>query len=90
MVEVMFGAKSRISTHIDSFASSPRKSPPKIKAVRAMTFYDASANADQKFIAPPKGHFFEKLIDSENILQKQILIIIYLNSSLLFCLMLIN
>ena len=34
-----------------------------------MTFYDASANADQKFIAPPKRHFFEKIIDSENMLQ---------------------
>ena len=30
-----------------------------------MTFDDASANADQKFIAPPKRHFFEKIIDSE-------------------------
>ena len=35
-----------------------------------MTFYDASANAGQKIIAPPKGHFVEKIIDSKNILQK--------------------
>ena len=25
---------------------------------------------DQKFIAPPKGRLFEKIIDSENVLQK--------------------
>ena len=42
----------------------------KLWAVRATTLYDASADADQKLIAPPKGHFFEKVIDSENILQK--------------------
>ena len=35
-----------------------------------MTFYDASANADQKFIGPPKRHFFEKTIDSEKKFQK--------------------
>ena len=34
-----------------------------------MTFYDASANTYQKLIPPPKGHFFEKIVDSENILQ---------------------
>ena len=30
---------------------------PKIRALRAITLKDASANADQKFIAPPKPHF---------------------------------
>ena len=29
MVEVIFGAKSRMSTHIESFTPSPRKSPQK-------------------------------------------------------------
>ena len=29
MVEVIFGAKSRFSTHIESFTLSPRKSPQK-------------------------------------------------------------
>ena len=29
MVEVVFGAKSRFSTHIESFTPSPRKSPQK-------------------------------------------------------------
>ena len=33
---------------------------PKIRPLRAITFHDASANADQKFIAPPKPHFFKK------------------------------
>ena len=33
-----------------------------------MTFYDASANADQKFIAPPKRHFFETIVDFLQIL----------------------
>ena len=31
---------------------------PKVRAVRAITFYNGSANADQKFTAPPKRHFF--------------------------------
>ena len=34
-----------------------------------MIFYNASTNADQKFLAPPKGLWF-KIIDSENVLQK--------------------
>ena len=43
---------------------------PKIRAVGAITFYDASANADQKFIAPPKRNFLEnKVVDSEHVLQ---------------------
>ena len=29
MVEVIFGAKSRFSTYIESFTPSPRKSPQK-------------------------------------------------------------
>ena len=41
---------------------------PKIRAVGAITFHDASANADQKFIAPPKRHVFEKSF-SEKVLQ---------------------
>ena len=35
---------------------------PKIRALRAITFLDASANGDQKFIAPSKRDFFEKRI----------------------------
>ena len=35
-----------------------------------MTFYDASANADQKIIAPPKRHFFEKKINPGNFCPK--------------------
>ena len=37
-----------------------------------MTIYNASTNADQKFTAPPNNHCFEKVVDSENILQKKI------------------
>ena len=60
MVEVVFGAKSRLPTHIESFTPSPRKSPQKINELQAITFYDARANAEKKFVAPPKPNFFEK------------------------------
>ena len=32
---------------------------PKINELQVITFDDASANADYKFVAPPKPHFFE-------------------------------
>ena len=35
---------------------------PKINPLRAITFYDERANDALKFIAPPKPHFFEKII----------------------------
>merc|ERR1712078_18284 len=71
MVEVIFGAKSRVSTHIESFTPPPRKSPQKIGTLRAITFYDASAIAGQKILAPPKPHFFEKKIGPENFCKKK-------------------
>ena len=45
---------------------SSKEVSPKIRAVRAITFYDAASNADLKIIAPPKPHFFWKKIDPGN------------------------
>ena len=64
MVEVIFGAKSRVSTHIESFPPPPRKSPPKLNPLRAITFDDGSASDTQKFLAHPKHQFLENKIST--------------------------
>ena len=50
---------------------SSKEVSPKVRALRAITFYDASVNADQKILAPPKPHFFEKKIGPENFCNKK-------------------
>ena len=59
MVEVIFGAKSGFDTYRVIYPFE-KEVCAKIRAARAMAFYDASANADQRFIAPAKGHFLNK------------------------------
>ena len=52
MVEVMFSAKTRVSTHIESFTPSPMKFIElslKVNEPQAITFYDTSANDAQVF-----------------------------------------
>ena len=65
VIKVIFGPKSSQKNKVYHFYHFSKEVSPKIRAVRAITFHDASANADQKFIAPPKRHFFEKIADSE-------------------------
>ena len=66
MVEVIFGAKSRVSTHIESFKPFSKEVSPKINELQAITFFDARANAEKTIVAPPKLHFVEKKIDPGN------------------------
>ena len=67
MVQVIFGAKSRFSTRIESFT---KEVSPKINELQAITFYDRRAHNAQTCPAPPKRHFLEKKIGPNLLLKK--------------------
>ena len=58
MVEVIFSAKSRFSTHWVVYPLAKEVSP-KINALEAITFYDERASDAQTCLAPPKRQFLE-------------------------------
>ena len=54
MVEVIFGAKSRSKTQIDSFTPSAKDRREKTNKLQAMTFDEEYASDAPKITAPPK------------------------------------
>ena len=78
VIKVIFGPEPSPKTRFTTFTPSPGEVSPKIRVVGAITFHDASANADKKVTAPPKReickiqffgvkeHVLKKLVVSKN------------------------